>query len=584
MAFIRNLLLFCAISLVRAAATPLDSSIQVRNAPGDTVEDTYRAIRRGLAVASLEKRQDFKAELPLEKSWSGATLLFVNQSTAIPQTNQNTNLTVDAGIKVTCQTCYVKGLATAKLTINGDFNASQLIEETVDSVSANVQNFTNKFDDQLLDYAKGVIAKFEDGFDKSDFNFPTMDLAFDLEIPEIPQTNLRIQFDDLELYLELNTVISAGATYQINLFATQTPIEIKLGSVLQLGAVLSVDLILAVEGAIDISSGFHIKLDDGVALDIALFGDKVSNIDFNGGQFEFLPVTLTSASGVISAVLRVSAHCGIEVGQSETSDVKILSHNIGLPSLKSGIEVAVFANVAEFITNITYNKDDKECELEVVQEYNLAVGAIAGASVVAVFLDETKTWGPVAGTSTAIFTTTVAKVCAMEATASAPQASITPAPERRQDLTKTTISTVITTSGISCKVSGLANCPNSEQVTVKTKYTTTLITSVPSGVEATFPATTSDTVQSTVPFGSRVSLIKVMSGSPTPYVAPPNDHDGEVGGASKKVAIGVSLGLVIPILAAIIGGILFIRRRKRYAAVHPAAQPMVFESYTSQSG
>jgi hypothetical protein len=52
-----------------------------------------------------------------------------------------------------------------------------------------------------------------------------------------------------------------------------------------------------------------------------------------------------------------------------------------------------------------------------------------------------------------------------------------------------------------------------------------------------------------------------MSGSPTPHVAPPgeDDNDGErtldgkTGGVSNEVIIGVCLGLVLPILAAIIG-------------------------------
>jgi hypothetical protein len=99
-----------------------------------------------------------------------------------------------------------------------------------------------------------------------------------LDVPSVPDTDLQIKFDDLELYMELNTVISAGATYAIKLFATQSPLGIMVGD-LVLGAVISVDLILAVEGEIDISSGFHIKLDDGVELNLALFGDKVSNMN-----------------------------------------------------------------------------------------------------------------------------------------------------------------------------------------------------------------------------------------------------------------------------------------------------------------
>jgi hypothetical protein len=82
----------------------------------------------------------------------------------------------------------------------------------------------------------------------------------------------------MELYLEIGTVLSAGATYEITLFATQSPAGIKIGPNLMLGAVLTVDLVLAVEGAIDISSGFHVRLDDGVTIDLPLFGDEVANM------------------------------------------------------------------------------------------------------------------------------------------------------------------------------------------------------------------------------------------------------------------------------------------------------------------
>ena len=99
-----------------------------------------------------------------------------------------------------------------------------------------------------------------------------------MDVPEIPECHIRFQFDDMELYLELHTFLNFGATYEINLYATQSPIGIKIGPMLQLGVVLSVDLILVVDGAIDISSGFHIKFDDGIAMDITLFGDQISNM------------------------------------------------------------------------------------------------------------------------------------------------------------------------------------------------------------------------------------------------------------------------------------------------------------------
>ena len=70
-------LLLCVVCLTHAATTPVDASIQVRNAPSHTVQDTYHAIKRGMALASLDKREDYKVEISLAKSWNGATLLLV---------------------------------------------------------------------------------------------------------------------------------------------------------------------------------------------------------------------------------------------------------------------------------------------------------------------------------------------------------------------------------------------------------------------------------------------------------------------------------------------------------------------------
>lgn len=79
MAFIRVLSSLCLVSWsgLSAAVTPFHPSIHIRNAPGTYDSDNFLAVKRGLAAASLDKRETFKAELPLEKSWSGATLLSV---------------------------------------------------------------------------------------------------------------------------------------------------------------------------------------------------------------------------------------------------------------------------------------------------------------------------------------------------------------------------------------------------------------------------------------------------------------------------------------------------------------------------
>jgi hypothetical protein len=261
----------------------------------------------------------------------------------------------------------------------------------------------------------------------------------------------------------------------------------------------------------------------------------------------------------MAAVLRIGAHCGIEVVPPESVSV--------LGNVQAGIEVAVYANVAEFKTNVTYAPEDEECELKVIQEYNFAVGAIAGASVAYEILEHTRVWGPVAEASTAIFTTTLAEVCGIQGKPTPAQAAITPAPERRQDLSPVEVSTVITRSGISCKIPGPANCPNSAQVTTSTKFESTTTVYVPSGVEAEWPVQTYDAVNETIAFGTQANTMRAVSGKPTPYVAPVGednndnnddkfDVDGTTGGVNNKLIIGICVGLVLPILAAIIGAVM----------------------------
>lgn len=112
---------------------------------------------------------------------------------------------------------------------------------TIGSISNNVQNLTESLGDYLVICTSGVLAKAQDGVDASDLALPTFPFAFDLTVPEILENHLKIQFDDLELYLELNTVISYGVACEINLFSSTSPHGVRVGNVLQLGIVAAVD-------------------------------------------------------------------------------------------------------------------------------------------------------------------------------------------------------------------------------------------------------------------------------------------------------------------------------------------------------
>ncbi|KAF2732119.1 hypothetical protein EJ04DRAFT_514147 [Polyplosphaeria fusca] len=566
-------------SLASPGSSPLEYSLRTVNAPGLSALDTHRAIARELAAAKLQGRNEIKSgETILDRSWDGAILLKIEVERPVPKRDG----AVSGGVEIACQTCYVKGKANALLRIDGDFDAGSAIKNTITSVEGEVEKFKDTAEEFFENWAKGVLDKITDnGFQASDLEFPTFPYDFSLDIPAIPKALLRFQFDGLELYMLLDTTLSIGATYTINLYSSNTPAGISVGENLEVGLIFSIDLIFSVEAEITISSGFHIKLEDGVVIEIPMFSDDVSGISFNGGQFEFLPVTIETGGVVLSAILRIGIHAGVTVSPP---GFNIEIGNKTLPKLSGGIEVGIFANIAEFVTSVNVAPNSQDCELQVVQEYKFALGAAAGATLAF----STQTWGPVAATSVPIFYTTLADVCAVKGKptpmeSSAPQ--VTPRViEEREDLETTTISTEITLTGVACP-STMPNCPVSLQTTTKQTITSTLNTAVPSGVTPTFPTTISNTVSSTIDFGTNALPIAATSGTPKSFIPSATGDtkaaaiNGEVGGVSKKVIVGVSVGLGVPILLAIAGGIFFFLRRKKYSSVPRMEQsPMVEET------
>lgn len=185
---------------------------------------------------------------------------------------------MSASVDVICTTCYIKGVATAEFSVDGDFNATQAIQNFTGEVHDEILNVTDTAIHGIEGYFSSVADNLEDGIDLDDFDFPPINFTFNVDMPDIPECHLKFQFDDLELYMLIDTVLSGGATYNLNLYSSNTPIGISASNELFIGVIFSVDLILSVEAEIDISSGIHLKLEDGVGLDMALFGQNVSSI------------------------------------------------------------------------------------------------------------------------------------------------------------------------------------------------------------------------------------------------------------------------------------------------------------------
>lgn len=583
------LCLLTGVQLVAASLSPLN--YKVRHAPGLSTAETIENIRRELSVANLHTRTEgLKGNATLDRSWDEAVLLKIGVERTVGQTNRS-QTTLSGGVEIICSQCYIKGQATAEIVAAKDFNATQEIRKTIDVVQGKVENFTDMVDDYFVNYTKGVIRKFGDGIDLKDFEFPTFPFNFTLYVPTIPDISLKFRFDGLELYMKTNTILSAGATYELNLYSSTSPVGIAISKDLKLGVIFAIDLILSAQGQIDISSGFHIKLKDGLQLNIEMFNDKVSDIIFNGGQFEFLPVEIESAGVVFSAILRVGVHAGFELATPTLPNIPIINST----RVSGGIEVGVFANIAEFTTNVTLVPQDKECQLKVVQSYQLALGAAAGATVEI----GGNTWGPAPETTIPIWNTQLGSLCAIKPNAT-PKPTITARgiAGRQEGFTTTTTVTKHTYTGVSCMSSGMVNCPASLQSTTQSVETKTLTTSVKSGEKVTWASATANVVAKTVAFGSNAQSLTATTGKPVSYVPPPppasssvsatpkpgspagNALEGEVGGVSKKVIVGVSVGVGVPVLIALVAGVLFLlRRRKAPAGPNFESVPMFTESH-----
>lgn len=290
---------------------------------------------------------------------------------------------------------------------------------------------------------------------------------------------------------------------------------------------------------------------------------------------------IESAGVALKAVLRITIRAGFEIS---TPEISILGVNVAEVldlNASAGVEVSVWTHIAELTTNVTIVPAGDEidgCQLRVEEGYQLGIGAAAGAMVA--IADHT--WGAAPSTTTPIYFTAFTQ-CAIQSTPASASSTITSSAsiaarqvgETTESLTTTTISTQVTYRGIQCMEYERVDCPVSLQRTTKTVTEITLVTSVPSGVEATFPATMQTTGVQPISFGTGVKKLFETSGPPTAYTPTPTAEsrlgflEGDIGGVDKRIIFGVSLGGGILVLLAIIGSIIVCYRRKKYSAVPP---------------
>lgn len=398
---------------------------------------------------------------------------FVSYSEREDKPGKNQSLSSSLNIEVTCEECYIRGAATGSFTVNGNF--TDVFRNHTLEIGREIENVTKAAADQLTDAIKGsgeaIVNEFkeliyEGDTDFTDIDWPTLDLDFDVDLAPLPEVKIGFLFeDDFELYLKLNTKISAASTYELNLFSSKDPsFGFSEGDDITAGLAVVIDLIIELDAEVDISSGFHMKnmkFDKGVGAELVMFSRNISDFNFHGGKFEFLPVTLSSPTATIKAVLRVALKAGLEFKQVTKQLPKVKTKD-DKPLFGAGVVAEVVAHVAEFSISVTGptistgdensgpekaarrnevesagavhpdsssfhelavrkdgdDEEEEECKLKAEAFYTFALAVAAGATIEALG----NTWGPSPNSSIPVFHTKIGGFCA---TLTTPTATVT---------------------------------------------------------------------------------------------------------------------------------------------------------------
>ncbi|KAI1353169.1 hypothetical protein F5Y01DRAFT_323609 [Xylaria sp. FL0043] len=205
---------------------------------------------------------------------------------------------------------------------------------------------------------------------------------------------LRLGFSGVQAYASLGLRASAGQTFSLNLFASNSPVGIGISG-LDVGVVFFVDLVFSVSEAIDLAAGFQVSVPDDAYLEADIFEGDIDDSAFDGLNSQSLPVTVISGTATFKADLRLRVQAGAEA-------------SIDLFGIGAGAVIGIYANLIEFVAII---EKTPTCDLETEISWDLNVGAYAHLDVV---VDYT-TLGPVPTVSTTLLAAETISSCWAEA-------------------------------------------------------------------------------------------------------------------------------------------------------------------------
>jgi hypothetical protein len=193
---------------------------------------------------------------------------------------------MDADVTITCTSCYTTAKVTTSLTFSDKFDATkgiegvtngvqpvtkQMTQNMVDLISSDFQSSGSTVMQDVQDVAQGTL-----GIEM--LPYPTLPFDFNAAIASIQDITVRHQIDGMELFMQLETSLSKGATYEINLFTSKSQAPLKISDSLMLGVTAELDLIIDAQSAMDMTNGFHIQFNDGLLMEMKLFANTPPHV------------------------------------------------------------------------------------------------------------------------------------------------------------------------------------------------------------------------------------------------------------------------------------------------------------------
>lgn len=184
---------------------------------------------------------------------------------------------------------------------------------------------------------------------------------------------LSLSLNDIEAYLDLDIQIGAAATIAVNLFTPEDLIKLALPG-LSVEAMVFLDLVLDVSAAIDLSAGIYVELVDEAHIDTDILAGKILEASFTGLSVVTLPVSVRIGCTELQADLRLRVQAAAALDLEVDEILPLLDI---VPDIGAGLEVAVWANLVEYVGLFC---DTPKCPLS-EESYGLNIGAAVGLDV-----------------------------------------------------------------------------------------------------------------------------------------------------------------------------------------------------------